>query len=208
VAAVEKQMELAFDAVIVATPAHVTRELLTPLDGEAAELLAMEATSAIVVALGYEAGAAGRLRVPRGFGFLVPPGEALSREPSLLAGTFMDQKFCSRAPRGAVLLRGFFGGLAAPEMMGWADAEIAEAARVQFSRLLGPLPVAGHTVVRRWPRSLPQYAVGHVGRMRELAGRIDRMRGLKLVGNAYQGVGLPNLVEHGRAAARAVGCVQ
>jgi oxygen-dependent protoporphyrinogen oxidase len=201
------QAEPAFDGVILATPAHVTRELLTPLDGDAAELLAMEATSAIVVALGYEAEAAGRLRIPRGFGFLVPPGEALSREPSLLAGTFMDQKFASRAPDGAVLLRGFFGGLAAPRMMDWPDAEIAKAARAQFSRLLGPLPAAGHTVVRRWPRSLPQYAVGHVARMRTLADRIDRMRGLKLVGNAYQGVGLPNLVEHGRAAARALACV-
>ncbi len=70
--------------------------------------------------------------------------------------------------------------------------------------MLGPLPAASHTVVRRWPRSLPQYAVGHVERMQALAGRIDRMRGLRLVGNAYEGVGLPNLVEHGRSAARAL----
>jgi oxygen-dependent protoporphyrinogen oxidase len=193
-----------FDEVILATPADVTRELLGPLDAEAAALLAMEATSAIVVALAYEPERAAGLRIPRGFGFLVPPGEALDEEPRLLAGTFMDQKFASRAPAGGVFLRGFFGGLAAPRMLDWPDEAIAEAARAQFSRLLGPLPAASHTVVRRWPRSLPQYAVGHVGRMRALADRIDRMRGLGLVGNAYQGVGLPNLVEHGRSAARAV----
>jgi oxygen-dependent protoporphyrinogen oxidase len=193
-----------FDEVIVATPAHVTRELLAPLDAEAAALLTMEATSAIVVALAYEPERAAGLRIPRGFGFLVPPREALDEQPRLLAGTFMDQKFAWRAPAGGVFLRGFFGGLAAPGMLDWTDEAIAEAARLQFSRLVGPLPTASHMVVRRWPRSLPQYAVGHVGRMRALAGRIDRMRGLRLVGNAYQGVGLPNLVEHGRSAARAV----
>jgi oxygen-dependent protoporphyrinogen oxidase len=194
--------EHCFDAVLLATPAHVTRDLLAPLDAEAAALLDMEATSAIVVALAYEPEAAARLRIPRGFGFLVPPGEALSTEPSLLAGTFMDQKFPARAPKGAVFLRGFFGGLAAPRMLDWPDAEIAEAARMQFSRLLGPLPPASHTAVRRWPHSLPQYAVGHVARMQALTARVERMRGLRLCGNAYQGVGLPNLVEHGRSAAR------
>ena len=194
--------EKTFDAVILATPAHVTRELLAPSDGQAADLLAIDATSAIVVALAYKPEAAVGLRIPRGFGFLVPPGEALNQSPRLLAGTFMDQKFPARAPKGAVFLRGFFGGQAAPHMMDWPDLEIAEAARVQFSRLLGPLPAASHTVVRRWPRSLPQYAVGHLARMQALQGRIDQMRGLQLVGNAYHGVGLPNLVEHGRTVAR------
>ncbi len=198
------EQELAFDAIILATPAHVTRALLAPLDAEAAALLAMEATSAIVVALAYEPAAAAKLRIPRGFGFLVPPSEALASAPSLLAGTFMDQKFSARAPQGAVFLRGFFGGLAAPRMLAWPDAQIAEAARVQFSRLLGPLPAASYTVVRRWPSSLPQYAVGHPGRMQSLERRMDQMPGLRLVGNAYQGVGLPNLVEHGRSAARAM----
>jgi oxygen-dependent protoporphyrinogen oxidase len=193
-----------FDAVLLATPAHVTRQLLAELDSEAADLLAMDATSAIVVALAYEPEAAAPLRIPRGFGFLVPPSQALNRNPSLLAGTFMDQKFPDRAPAGAVFLRGFFGGEAAPRMMDWPDDQIAQAAREQFSRLLGPLPIASHTVVRRWPRSLPQYAVGHVARMQTLEARIDQIRGLRLTGNAYRGVGLPSLVEHGRAAARAL----
>ncbi len=208
----EHEPPATFSAILLATPAHITRSLLAPLDPEAAGLLQMDATSAIVVALAYEPSVALPLRIPRGFGFLVPPGEALNSEPSLLAGTspsllagtFMDQKFASRAPAGAVFLRGFFGGHAAPHMLDWPDEQIAEAARRQFSRLLGPLPAASHTVVRRWPRSLPQYAVGHLARMQALKGRIDQIRGLALIGNAYQGVGLPNLVEHGRSAARAL----
>ena len=195
--------EQAFDAVVLATPAHATQPLLRPLDAEAAELLTMEATSAIVVALCFQPESAARLRIPRGFGFLVPPGRALSEEPELLAGTFMHQKFTHRAPEGAVFLRGFFGGHAAPRMMDWDDERIAAAAHKQFARLLGPLPVAEHVVVRRWPRSLPQYRVGHPLRMRQLAARLQQLPGLTLTGNAYQGVGLPALVHHGRKAARA-----
>ena len=102
----EHEPPATFSAILLATPAHITRALLAPLDPEAAGLLQMDATSAIVVALAYEPSVALPLRIPRGFGFLVPPGEALKSEPSLLAGTspsllagtFMDQKFASRAP--------------------------------------------------------------------------------------------------------------
>jgi oxygen-dependent protoporphyrinogen oxidase len=187
-----------FDAVILATPAHVTRALLIPLATQAATLLEIDATSAVVAALLFDQ----PVRVPRGFGFLVPPEQALSREPSLLAGTFMDQKFPHRAPAGATFLRGYFGGLAAPAMLDWPDEAIAAAALAQFSRLLGPLPQPAFSVVRRWPRSLPQYSVGHVGRMRQLAACMQALPGLRLAGNAYHGVGLPNLVEQGRSVAR------
>ncbi len=191
-----------FDAVILATPTRVTQGLLAPVDREASELLAMEASSAIVVALCFTGAAAAKLRVPRGFGFLVPPGRALSDEPELLAGTFMDQKFGHRAPPGGVFLRGFFGGHAAPRMMEWDDGRIAEASRAQFAKLLGPLPAPQIAVVRRWPRSLPQYTVGHPARMRQLVEHMARLPGLALTGNAYTGVGLPALVQHGRRTAR------
>ncbi len=191
-----------FDAVLLATPAHICHPLLTPINREAAELLRMEASSAIVVALCFEHQSAAKLRVPRGFGFLVTPGQALSDQPELLAGTFMDQKFAHRAPAGAVFLRGFFGGHAAPRMMDWDDERIAQAAHAQFSALLGPLPVPTHTVVRRWPLSLPQYRVGHPARMRALSAHVEALPGLALSGNAYSGVGLPALVHQGRKIAR------
>ncbi len=191
-----------FAAAVLATPAHVARKLLEPLHREASDLLAMEATSAIVVALCFSSDAAARIRVPRGFGFLVPPRRALSDEPELLAGTFMHQKFPHRAPEGTVFLRGFFGGHAAPRMMDWKDAHIADVARAQFAALLGPLPVPAQTVVRRWPLSLPQYRVGHPARMRTLGKHLEQLPGLALTGNPYQGVGLPALIHNGQKVVR------
>lgn len=193
-----------FDAIVVATPAHVTRRLLAPMVPAAAELLEMETTSAIVVALCWDADASRRLRVPRGFGFLVPSMQALSggaNDPHLLAGTFMHQKFDHRAPAGAVFFRGFFGGSSAEQMEEWSDERIAEAARERFARLLGPLPAASYTVVRRWPRSLPQYHVGHGQRMQALKKWMDATPGLALAGNAYEGVGLSAVVERAQTAA-------
>jgi oxygen-dependent protoporphyrinogen oxidase len=191
-----------FDHLLLATPAHVTRTLLLPLHAEAASLLPDEATSAVVVALCFDRVASERMRIPRGFGFLVPPAKVESEEPELLAGTFMDQKFPHRAPPGCVFLRGFFGGAAAPRLMDWDDSRIVDAARVRFSRLLGPLPKEAVAVVRRWPRSLPQYSVGHPQRMQALAQHVDQLLSLSLIGNAYHGVGLPVLIEKARQAAR------
>jgi oxygen-dependent protoporphyrinogen oxidase len=191
-----------FDAVVVATPAHVTRELLSPLDPRFNSLLAMEATSAIVVALAFAPEQAAGLKVPPGFGFLVPQRANAVSTASLLACTFVNQKFLHRAPEGGVLLRGFFGGEAAPALLEESNERLIARTRDQLSRLLGPLPVPVETVVRRWPRSLPQYAVGHLERGAELEGLAGSMPGLMLVGNAYHGVGLPDLIRDGRAAAR------
>jgi protoporphyrinogen/coproporphyrinogen III oxidase len=193
-----------FDAVIVATPAHVTRRLLGPIHADFESLLAMDATSAIVIALAFSAEHAKHLRIPRGFGYLVPQRAQAAAEDDapLLACTFVDQKFLHRAPEGAVLLRGFFGGDTAPALLDESDAALISLAHRQLSLALGPLPEPDIALVRRWPLSLPQYAVGHLDRMAKLAALTDSFPGLYLVGNAYYGVGLPDMVRQGREAAR------
>ncbi len=200
------QGEDRFDAVVLATPLHVTQALLRPL-GEGARLIGLlpqQATSAIVVALAFAGAQAAHLRIPGGFGFVVPQTFDGESGPThqLLACTFVHQKFPGRAPQGAVLLRAFFGGDSGEALLGEADDKLVERARLQLSRVLGPLPKASETIVRRWPHSLPQYAVGHLERMAELESLLGTMPGLHLVGSAYHGVGLPDLIRQGRATAR------
>ena len=113
---------------------------------------------------------------------------------------FVDQKFAHRTEAGGVLLRGFFGGAPAERLAGLPDAEVSALTRAQLSRWLGPLPEADVCVVRRWPRSLPQYFVGHVERMVRLEQSMAHFAGLRLLGNAYHGVGLPDLVRDAREA--------
>jgi oxygen-dependent protoporphyrinogen oxidase len=185
-----------FDAVLMAAPVDVARSLLKPVDVRASALMKMQSSSAVVVAFGFPDAA--RFSLPPGFGFLVPPGSG----SLLLACTFVDQKFDDRVPLGGRLVRAFFGGPAAERLMRCGNDETAAVARLELARILGPLPEPQVTVVRRWPRSLPQYAVGHLERMAELDERANKLDGLWLLGNGYRGVGLPDLVRDARSAAR------
>jgi oxygen-dependent protoporphyrinogen oxidase len=207
-----------FDAIFLATPLDAARRLLTPIDATAAELLPTESSSAVLVAFAYDD--ASRVPLPPGFGFLVPPANASldqATDPSrslLLACTFADQKFPHRVPPNGRLIRAFFGGAAADRLARCNNDEIASIARLELARILNanapvsgpaptPAPVPALTVVRRWPNSLPQYAVGHLTRIAELESRLRAHPGLILLGNALHGVGLPDLIRDARQAARA-----
>ncbi|WP_260736410.1 protoporphyrinogen oxidase [Tunturiibacter lichenicola] len=187
-----------FDALMMAAPVDVARLLLEPVDAEIAPMLEMDASSAVVVGFGFPDAA--RLALPQGFGFLVPPGS----DNLLMACTFVDQKFEDRVPQGGRLVRAFFGGKAAERLIRCGNDETAAVARLELAQILGPLPKPQVTVVRRWPRSLPQYEVGHLERMKALDERVKKLKGLTLLGNGYRGVGVPDLVRDARAAAQQI----
>lgn len=196
-----------FDALVLATPSGATARLLRPLGQRGARMAALlprQSTSAVVAAFAFAPAQAARMRIPRGFGFVAPPTLAVDgAEHPLLACTFIDQKFPSRAPEGAAILRAFFGGSAGEGILRQPDDVIADCARRQLSRVLGPLAEPAFTIVRRWPGSLPQYEVGHLERLAELKQLAAEQGALHLAGNAYEGVGLPDLIRGGRA----IGCL-
>ena len=186
-----------FREVLLATPAAVTARLLHPVNRRTSQLVDIPASSAVTVAFAFAPGSG--ITWPKGFGFLAPPGEG-SR---LLAATFADQKFHDRAPVGGRLIRAYFGGVTADKLIPQTDQAIASLAHAELQKILGVLPDASITVVRRWPRALPQYEVGHLTRMAELDRRVAALGSLHLIGNGYRGVGVPDLIRDARAAARA-----
>ena len=182
------------DHLVLATPAPVTCRLLKHSHPELAALLHLEATSAVIVAFAFD----DSFDLPKGFGFLVP-----FTEPSpLLAATFVDQKFPHRVPAGKRLLRAFFGGPNAPEISAQPNNQITKLALAELQKILGPIPHPAFSIVRHWPESLPQYAVGHLDRMAELTALTPP--NLHLLGNAYHGVGLPDLIRDARSVARSI----
>ena len=192
-----------FDAILAATPIDATRHLLTPIDPQAADLIPMQASSAVLVTLCWPADLARTLTVPRGFGFLVPQ-DPHQGPTQLLAGTFADQKYPGRAPAGCRIIRAFFGSSSAEALGSAPDSEAAAIALRELRSIMGPLPDPDPalTTIRRWPRSLPQYEVGHLDRMVELHERIQALGNLALLGNGYRGVGVPDLIRDARVAAR------
>ena len=49
---------------------------------------------------------------------------------------------------------------------------------------------------------MAQYAVGHQDRKTRIVERVAGLPGLKLAGNAYDGIGIPDCIRLGRQAAR------
>jgi len=212
-----------FRHILCALPLDITRTLLTPLNPTASALLPTEASSAILAALAWPAETAAQFTLPQGFGFLVPDshqnchperspkgeveGPAVcpnQQECKLLAATFIHQKFPHRAPTGAQIIRAFFGGPSAKTLTNATDKAIAQTSLIQLEKILGPLPQPTLTHIRRLPRSLPQYEVGHLDRMTQLDTQIATLPGLTLLGNAYRGVGLPDLIRDARSAAQSL----
>jgi oxygen-dependent protoporphyrinogen oxidase len=201
-----------FHHVVLATPVDEARRLLFSLDAEASELIPAEASSATLATFCWPAKVdSGRtlrqITVPPGFGFLNPQvniGQAGGERPQLLAATFVDQKFPYRAPEGARVIRVFFGSGSAEFFREMPDAEVARIALEELRGIMGPLPDpdGSLTTVRRWPRSLPQYEVGHPERMAELDKRVGKLGGLTLLGNGYRGVGVPDLIKNSRETVR------
>jgi oxygen-dependent protoporphyrinogen oxidase len=187
------------DAVICALPAYRAAPLFeAPAPALARALATIGYASAAVVNLAYREG--DFPRAPRSFGFVVP---VLERR-KIIAGSFTSLKFAGRAPAGTILVRAFVGGAMQSELMALDDAAMVEVAREEFRSLLDAAAAPLWTLVSRWPDSMPQYAVGHHGRVAEIERAAAALPGLELAGAALRGVGIPDCVLSGERAAQAV----
>jgi oxygen-dependent protoporphyrinogen oxidase len=187
---------LAVDAVALATPAYVSAELLRPLDATLAEELEeIEHAPVAVVNLGYARADASA--VPDGFGFLVPEREGRG----LLGCIFASRVFPHRAPEDGVLLTCMIGGARHPERLALDEAALTALAREELEVTLGLTAAPRLSRVSRWTRGIPQYNVGHLGRLERIDARLARLSGLHLTGNALRGVGLNDCVREAAALA-------
>jgi len=187
------------DAVICAAPAYAASRIISALAPAAARMLgAISYASAATVNLSFrESDFDGP---PRALGFVVPSSE----HRRIIAGSFSSFKFEGRAPAGAILARAFVGGEMSREMMNLSDDEMIAAVREEFRALLGVTASPGIAEVRRWPDSMPQYEVGHLARVAEIERVIAEIPAFTIAGAAYRGVGIPDCVRSGEAAADAI----
>jgi len=187
------------DAVICAAPAFAAARIVSPLEPAAAKLLGqISYASAATVNLTFrESDFDGP---PRAFGFVVPAIE----HRRIIAASFSSFKFEGRAPAGAILARAFIGGELHREMMELSDDEMVATVRDEFRDLLGVSAAPGIAVVRRWPNAMPQYDVGHLARVAEIERLVAPIPAFAIAGAAYRGVGSPDCVRSGEAAADAI----
>ncbi len=187
------------DAVICAAPAFAASHMLSELAPKAAAVLGgISYASAATVNLTFRE--SDFARSPEAFGFVVPSCE----RRRIIAGSFSSFKFEGRAPRGAILIRAFVGGVMQRAMMQFSDDEIIAAVRDEFRALLGVEAAPQIAEIRRWPDSMPQYEVGHLDRIAEIEHLVATIPSFALAGAAYRGVGIPDCVRSGEQAADAI----
>ena len=125
----------------------------------------------------------------------------------MLACTFVHRKFLGRTPPGKAVFRAFLGGIRNEALLTETDEALVAIVRRELSEILGEKIIGieiepEYAQVARWRRAMAQYAVGHQERAARIAARVAALPGLRLAGNAYDGIGIPDCIRLGRQAAR------
>jgi oxygen-dependent protoporphyrinogen oxidase len=180
--------------VVLATPAAEAAALISPLAPDlAAELGGIDYAPMAVVALGFERADVGHPL--DGFGFLIPRVAGVTTLGSLWSSSL----FPNRAPAGKVLLTNFIGGATNPDALDRSDAEIIGQVRRDIAGPLKLKPGAEpvFAALRRWPRAIAQYNLGHPARMKRIDAELAARPGLHLAGNYLTGVSVNDVAAIG-----------
>ena len=186
-------------AVVLATSADAAARLLREHAPDAAAAMAsIDYSPMAVVASAYERTA---IAHPLdGFGVLVPRREGRR----VLGVLFSSSMFENRAPAGTVLLTTFIGGRRNPDLPALDEEELATLAHAEHAALLGASRKPRFQAVTRWPRAIPQYTLGHLGRVARAEAATRALPGLFLCGNWRGGVSVGDCIGNGHSEGGAV----
>jgi protoporphyrinogen/coproporphyrinogen III oxidase len=185
------------DAVILAVPPPAAARLLRdPVPAAAAELSVVRSASMAVIALAFPTTAF--RSPPQGSGFLVPPADGRV----IKAATFSSTKwgwYAEAAPT-TVVVRLSVGRLDEEGDLQRDDAELVEVALSDLTDAIGVTDPPVDARVSRWGGGLPQYAVGHLGRVQRVRAAVAAHPGLAVCGATYDGIGIPACVASAQSA--------
>ncbi len=186
------------DVVIVTTPTRDAARLLRRLTSAAAAALEqIPYVSTAAIALGFaRADVAHPLA---GHGYVVARGEGLAHT----ACTWTSSKWPHRAPADCVLLRCYVGRAGEMSALDEDDDRLVATVLGEVGPLLG---IAGRprlARVHRWEDAMPQYEVGHLGRVEAIMDAVSQTPGVLVAGAGYGGIGLPDCIRQGTEVAGA-----
>ena len=177
-------------SLILATPTDVTGKLLSHLDSSFESLLtSIEYAAVAVISLGYYKKDVGHSL--NGFGFLVPRSAGLR----VLGSVWNSSLFPGRAPEDKALLTSFVGGTTDSPAANLNHEELVSLVHREVSAVLSIKndPIFSNATI--WPRALPQYNLGHGGRLAAVANACSRFPGLLLAGNYLRGPAIGSCVD-------------
>jgi len=189
-----------FDAVVLATPSYVTRDILKLADEKLRAMLsAIEWSSSATVSIAFRKGDV-KMPLP-GFGFIVPRVE----NRRINACTWSSVKWSHRAPADTVLIRSFVGGGHHEELVSCDDKELLSIVLEELGVMIGIKAEPSFFKVYRWFKGMPKYTVGHLERIAAIDKKLKEYKGLFMIGCSYRGIGMGDCVKSGFDAAAAIG---
>jgi protoporphyrinogen/coproporphyrinogen III oxidase len=195
----EDGTQLDANAVVLATPAFVSADLLAGLTPRVSDALrAITYVSTATISLAFRKSDLHRPFM--GHGLVVPKKE----KRKISACTWTSFKFNNRAPDDNLLLRCFIGGPGHEDQVDLPDQEILELVRAELKDLLSIEAEPVLWRIYRWHKANPQYSVGHLDRVRAIHAQLGKLPGLYLTGSAYEGVGVPDCIHQGEQTAQKV----
>lgn len=181
------------DAIILATPAYVSGQLVASLDpGLASDLQKIPYASTATVTLAYR-----QADLPRpldGYGYVIPRREGRRA----LACTWTSTKFPHRAPEGYALIRVFVGR--AGQDIPWNENDLLELAKEELTLTLGITAEPLLSRIFMWDKAMPQYNLGHPEILKRIDAALENHPSLALAGNGYRGIGIPDCIHSGEFA--------
>lgn len=186
------------DSVIITTGHEMAGRLFAP-HGLLQDLREIPTTSVATVALAFPEEHV--VQDKEGTGFLV----SRSSDYSITACTWTHRKWPTTTPDGKVLIRAFVGRVGDEAIVDLPDAEIEKIVLADLGRVMNITGKPDFSVITRWKKDRPQYRVGHKQRIAAARAELEsKFPQVKLAGASYNGVGLPDCIDQGRAAMKEV----
>ena len=118
--------------------------------------------------------------------------------------TFASLKFEGRAPENTVLMRVFLGADAVKQIKTQGESAVLEKVLEELNPILG---LRNRPIVHHWASyeaSMSYFRPGHLSQASRLESKAAEYKGLYLAGNGLKGVGIPDTIAAGQAAAEKI----
>lgn len=191
-----QSQQLHADAVVLAIPARPAARLLTEVAPAAsADIGRLDYASVALVSLALP-----DAQLPQRSGLLAPAAQGRGMK----AATFFSRKWPHVESGRLSMVRVSVGRYGQEHLLQRDDADLIDMAVRELSEVTRTrLPAPQAATVHRWGGALPQYAPGHLDRVRRARAELRR-HPIALAGAAFDGVGVCACIASGQAAANAL----
>lgn len=186
------------DAVIVTTPFHVTKTFM-PEVMEEVQTAALRSASIATVSMAFKTEDIEKYKK------VINIFTSRNSDTAITSCTFATNKWDNVAPDGHELLRVYIGRVGDETIVELADQEIEKTVLNDLNMMLGLTAKPLFTIVSRWQQGMPQYSVGHEGRLKELKNQLSKSYpNVTLAGSSFEGISMPKCVRQGKSAAHEI----